>query len=254
MPYQNKKSQFSREFSHFKNFVKKHGLPLSDSERVREFTGKENCQNTPTVMNKAEVQFIIGMVVSELVELAQTVVDADEAKKMITSSVDIDLNENYSIPTDEDELIGDQIDAAADIYIYLLDAFGKKGVNLSKVFNIVHESNMNKRFPEDGKFHYREDGKKIKPPSWQPPDIKSEIVRQKKYGAWNEPTYSDEKLKVIADYEYKCYLHKLSNKNPEKRKYGLKMKNIGKINKHFGKEFKLEINDEHSISSNEEQE
>lgn len=45
----------------------------------------------------------------------------------------------------------------------------KFGMNFDEAFKRVHESNMNKIWP-DGKIHYRDyDGKVLKPPDYKPP-------------------------------------------------------------------------------------
>ena len=65
----------------------------------------------------------------------------------------------------------------------MLNAAAKKGVNLSSVFDVVHDANMAKKW-EDGTFHKREDGKILKPETWSPPDVQKEIARQFKEGSF----------------------------------------------------------------------
>lgn len=49
------------------------------------------------------------------------------------------------------------------------------GIDLDETFRRVHESNMNKLW-EDGKPRYREsDGKVLKPPTYQKPDLKGVV-------------------------------------------------------------------------------
>lgn len=45
-------------------------------------------------------------------------------------------------------------------------------IPMEEVFKAVHESNMSKVW-DDGKVHYREDGKVLKPPTYKAPDIES---------------------------------------------------------------------------------
>jgi predicted HAD superfamily Cof-like phosphohydrolase len=59
----------------------------------------------------------------------------------------------------------------------MLNTYVKKGVDLDKLFHLVHEANMRKRW-EDGTFHRRGDGKVMKPQGWTEPDLVSEIKRQ----------------------------------------------------------------------------
>ncbi len=59
------------------------------------------------------------------------------------------------------------------IYVTLgtVGAFGL-GDKFESVFEAVHQSNMSKIGP-DGKVHYNEYGKVIKPPGYRPPNIKA---------------------------------------------------------------------------------
>lgn len=86
---------------------------------------------------------------------------------------------------DEATVISEQADAFVDVYYYMLNAAAKKGINVSKIFDIVHGANMAKRDPTTGKFLKRDDGKIIKPAGWKAPDIKSEIQRQLTDGSWD---------------------------------------------------------------------
>jgi predicted HAD superfamily Cof-like phosphohydrolase len=160
---------------------------MSDAQLVRNFTEESGTMipKEPQLMNKEEVFFIIKMMLDEIMELGATVADHDEVKykmiKMITDSKDIkqlaDLN--------TEELIAEQADAFVDSYYYSLNAAAKKGVNLSKIFHVVHSANMSKKDPETGKFIKRDDGKIIKPDGWLPPNIVSEINRQFKEGPFD---------------------------------------------------------------------
>ncbi len=160
----------------------------SDAQLVREFTeGSQNltCPSQPQPMNKEEVSFVISMVLSELVELAQTVTETDEeATKFLEERIKTDTTA-YTRTTDPLTLAADQGDAAVDAIYYLYNCFAKKGINLSSIFKTVHQANMNKRDPQTGKFIRREsDGKVLKPQGWQAPDILAEIQRQNKEGSW----------------------------------------------------------------------
>lgn len=154
---------------------------MNNFEKVKEFTELSTgieIPKQPQPMTKEQVQFLIRMCCSELVELAQTVCDnSEEAVNMVKDGTNTDLKPNYKPPNDTIELIAHQADALVDCWYYGLNAFCKSGVDLSAVFDVVHEANMAKRFP-DGKFHRREDGKIIKPPNWHEPDIVAEIKRQ----------------------------------------------------------------------------
>lgn len=161
---------------------------MSNADKVKEFTElslDKSVPNKPRPMNKDEVKFLIRMCCSELVELAQTVCEnSDEAVNLVKNSANTDLKPNYQAPKDTTELIAHQADALVDCWYYGLNGFCKVGVNLSKVFDVVHDANMAKRFP-DGKFHRREDGKIIKPPEWHEPNINQEIQNQIDQGTWS---------------------------------------------------------------------
>jgi predicted HAD superfamily Cof-like phosphohydrolase len=153
--------------------------------RVREFTALSGAAtpDRPSPMNKDEVKFLIRMCTSELVELAQTVTNsAEEAMVMVRDAVGTDVKES-ELPNNPVAVIAGQADAAVDTWIYILNAFAKKGVNLDPVFDEVHRANMDKRFP-DGTFHRREDGKIIKPPEFVEADVKKVIRKQLADGAW----------------------------------------------------------------------
>ena len=135
----------------------------------------------PQAMTREEVQFIINMATSELVELAQTVADdADDAIKMVQLGAHVDVSLDYKKPETELGIISEQADAAVDVMYYLYNTYAKKGVNLDSVFEKVHAANEAKRF-NDGTFHRRNDGKVLKPPGWQEPDINGEIERQSSF-------------------------------------------------------------------------
>ena len=161
---------------------------MSNALKVKQFTEESTgkvCPATPQIMNKDEVKFLISMVNSEMLELALTVCNSpEEAIQLFNDARFRDFNTNYVRPSSNVQLIAEQADAMVDAWYYMLNAGAKKGINLDKVFDVVQDANMNKRFP-DGTFHRREDGKVIKPQDWKEPDIDSEIQRQLKHGSWN---------------------------------------------------------------------
>lgn len=160
---------------------------MSDADLVRQFTKESgaNAPNEPELMTKDEVLFLIKMMLDEIMELGATVSEPHEVKyamiKMITDSKDLPKVEGT-----KEELIGEQGDALVDSYYYSLNAAAKKGVNLSKIFELVHKANMDKRDPTTGTFLKREDGKIIKPQGWKEPNITEEIRRQTKEGSFEK--------------------------------------------------------------------
>jgi predicted HAD superfamily Cof-like phosphohydrolase len=165
-------------------------MSKTNAEDVKEFTeGYTNtkCPNKPVAMTKDEVFWLIRMVLSEMDELAATVTSNDEecTEFMQEALKTIDKCHNYEYDSDV-ELIGAQADAMVDAWYYMLNIAAKHGMNLSKLFGVIHEANMNKRDPKTKEFIRREsDGKVIKPVGWQPPNIDAEIQKQFEEGSWS---------------------------------------------------------------------
>ncbi len=159
----------------------------SDSELVREFNraAGQPIPTKPTPMNKEEVFFLIKMMLDEVMELAATVSNSDEYKdnmiKMIKESRDYNID--FKNLTSE-EITAEQADAVVDCYYHALNSAIKKGINISKIFRVVHDANMKKKDPSTNLFLKREDGKIIKPPNWIPPNIVNEIKKQIKNGSF----------------------------------------------------------------------
>lgn len=155
----------------------------SDYDKVRDFTiqAGHKCTDQPTAMNKDEVKFLLRMCLSELQELALTVTDnVEESVELMHECMkNIDKSSHEHLET-EDEIIAAQADSIVDLWYYGLNGFAKKSVNLSKIFDTVHQANMDKRDPATKKFIKREDGKIIKPQGWTAPDIVACIVEQRK--------------------------------------------------------------------------
>ena len=77
-----------------------------------------------------------------------------------------------------DEIV-EQADAMIDVIYFALGTLVEMGIKPDRLFQIVQEANMAKLWP-DGKPHYNEEGKTIKPASWEDPHnkLKKEIERQ----------------------------------------------------------------------------
>lgn len=155
---------------------------LSDYENVRDFTiqAGQPVTEVPSALNDEEVKFLLRMCLSELQELALTIVDSvpQSIELMNECMKTIDKSEHEVLDT-EDKKIAAQADAVVDAWYYSCNAFAKKSVDISKIFDIVHEANMAKRDPKTKKFIHREDGKIIKPEGWTPPDVVAEVKRQR---------------------------------------------------------------------------
>jgi len=149
---------------------------LSEYDQVKQFTEESSnikCPEIPQLMNKNDVTFLIRMMLSEIVELAETVTDTtDEALDLVKSCFGVDLHSTFPTFENEQDKIAAQGDALVDMHYYALNVASKHGINLSKIFDAVHEANMNKRDPITGKFIRRlEDNKILKPPGRKSPDI-----------------------------------------------------------------------------------
>ncbi len=165
-------------------------MSKSNAQLVKEFTEEytdKKCPAKPIMMSKEEVFFIIRMVMSELDEMASTVTTDKHSREefMKLALENIDKSNDYKYDSDV-SMISAQADAMVDAWYYMLNAAAKCGINLSKIFDIVHEANMAKKDPKTGKFIRREsDGKVLKPDGWKPPNIDGEIERQLEHGAWS---------------------------------------------------------------------
>lgn len=159
----------------------------SDAILVKEFTEASgfDIPKEPKKMTKEEVHFIVKMVIDEMMELMATVESPVEYKmnmvRMIVQAKEV--TRDFANMSD-DEIIAEQHDAFVDSWYYSLNSASKNGVNLSKIFTLVHDANMAKRDVESGRFLKREDGKIIKPVGWVEPNIVHEIQRQRETGAF----------------------------------------------------------------------
>lgn len=178
-------SVYSKDVDGFHSYIMNR-WGLSPADKVRQFTqesaGKE-CPSTPQLMTKESAVFITKMVLSEMAELLQTVCETpDEVLKLMHECVGKDFNMEYKKADDSVSLIAEQADAMVDAQYYMLNTAAKHGMNLQKMFEVVHQANMAKKW-SDGKFHRREDdGKVIKSPEWKEPNITEEISRQIREG------------------------------------------------------------------------
>ncbi len=124
---------------------------------VKEFSDACNDGKNPTspqLMDRDAVAFIAEMVDDELQELREA--------------------------TD----VAEQADALVDAIYYICDTAVRHGMNLDRVFDIVHGANMQKVV--DGRVIRREDGKILKPEGWQDPGplLLEELAHQERNGSW----------------------------------------------------------------------
>ena len=84
-----------------------------------------------------------------------------------------EINEFLDAVKEQD--IVEQADAMIDTIYFALGTLVEMGVQPEQLFDIVQHANMSKLFP-DGKSHYNEMGKVIKPENWQDPHPKLELA------------------------------------------------------------------------------
>lgn len=124
---------------------------------VKEFSDACNdsqLPSTPKRMSVEAVEFVAEMVNDELDELREA--------------------------TD----VVEQADALVDAIYYICDTAVRHGMNLDRVFEIVHGANMAKVV--DGRVIRRDDGKILKPEGWRDPGplLVAELDRQRDHGSW----------------------------------------------------------------------
>ena len=95
-----------------------------------------------------------------------------ELDGLLVSMIEEEVNELKDAV--EEYRIVDIVDALCDILYTTLGAAIRWDVDIQEAFNRVHDSNMSKLV--DGHFLKNEDGKVIKPKSYQPPDFEDVIV------------------------------------------------------------------------------
>jgi len=155
----------------------------SNAQQVKSFTeqaGGITCPTRPVPMTREETLFIARMIISEVDELLCTVSkDATERDQLMMSAMQSRDPSTKFMTSDASPLhiAAEQGDALVDAWYYSLNAAAKKGINLSKIFDVVHGANMSKRDPETGQFLRRDDGKIMKPKGWKAPNIDKELER-----------------------------------------------------------------------------
>ena len=155
---------------------------MSNYDSVKIFTEATTglkCPETPQKMSLERVTHLIKMMLSEIVELAETVTESPtHALQLVTSCLGVDLHDKKKEMTTDRQIIVEQADALVDIWYYALNASARHGINISDVFEVIHKSNMDKRDPTTGQFILRpSDNKVIKPIGWKEPDIASVLFK-----------------------------------------------------------------------------
>lgn len=142
---------------------------MSHLQKVAQFTSESgfSLPSGPREMSAEECRFLVKMVMDECYELLITKNSPEGARNIMTGiATDLELRESAKI----EPVVAEQADALVDIEYYIHNAAAKAGIDTDKVFDVVHDANMAKKWA-DGTFHRRDDGKIIKPDGWKEPDI-----------------------------------------------------------------------------------
>ena len=128
-------------------------------EEVKEFQKAFNhpYQDSPVLLTKERAKTRYGWMLEEINEFLEAV--------------------------DKQDIV-EEADAMIDLMYFALGTLVEMGVQPDILFRIVQAANMSKLFP-DGKPHYNEDGKVIKPETWENPHPKLELVIKKMKGDLN---------------------------------------------------------------------
>lgn len=94
--------------------------------------------------------------------------DMDRANKRYSWILE-EINEFIKATTEND--LYEQVDAMIDVIYFALGTLVELGVPPAEIFSIVQTANMSKLFA-DGKPHYNDIGKVIKPEGWEDPHDK----------------------------------------------------------------------------------
>lgn len=104
-----------------------------------------------------------------------TLLSKDRAKKRYAWILE-EINE-FLEATEKQDIV-EQADAMIDTIYFALGTLVEMGVEPDQLFEIVQHANMSKLFP-DGKPHYNEMGKVIKPDNWENPHKKLALTINK---------------------------------------------------------------------------
>ncbi len=89
-----------------------------------------------------------------------------------------EINE-FLVAVKEQDIV-EQADAMIDTIYFALGTLVEMGVQPGELFDIVQNANMSKLW-EDGKPHYNEMGKVVKPEGWENPHPKLQLAIKKMY-------------------------------------------------------------------------
>jgi len=122
----------------------------------------------PRVPSDARVRLRAALIVEECLELLDAMFD----RKQIVEVARLSLNRVCAQAPLRVDLPA-AADALTDIAYVVEGACLELGIDSDPVFDLVHRANMAKTGGP-----IREDGKRLKPPGWTPPDVAGELKRQ----------------------------------------------------------------------------
>ena len=105
-------------------------------------------------------------------------IDVERAKKRYNWMLE-EINE-FMEAVEQEDLV-EEADAMIDVIYFALGTLVEMGIRPDELFEIVQHANMSKLW-EDGKPHYADDGKTIKPITWEDPYSKLKAVIEKMNG------------------------------------------------------------------------
>lgn len=171
---------------------KKNPKNISQFEQTREFHIAFDCPApvVPTELSDKLAMNRAAFILEEVIELLYATAGNQERFKQffdeLIDRAELTFDKQLKKPFPKSKLIG-QIDAFTDILYFGNGGFVELGVVPDNIYSIVHAANMGKLFP-DGKPHYNEVGKVIKPDNWEQefapePKIEKEVTNQINIGS-----------------------------------------------------------------------
>lgn len=149
-------------------------LPATSAVKTFMQLAGQTVNNSPTQPSDEDVYLRNRLILEEVTEFVQaTLGQTPEAKNVLSL-----LGQAYAaikeLQDNKVEIKGldmlEALDAVTDIEVINLGTAVTFGFDVDAAFDIVHQSNMSKRF-DDGLLHKNEFGKVIKGPNYKAPDL-----------------------------------------------------------------------------------
>lgn len=148
--------------------------PETPYQKVERFhrTFDPRIPERPTAFTKKHADDRAGFKIEELVEFVAAASDGDAEKlhdsvQYLHDALDQAEKKILTKQNWGEESLVEQVDALTDLLYFTYGSFSLLGVDPTRIFDIVHQANMGKLFP-DGKPHYDPvTNKVLKPDNWQ---------------------------------------------------------------------------------------